>query len=109
MLAFSRILWYKVLGTRGCILYLCLQELRAGDRRGQHCKDSERACAAARQLCLRGGGGIFGNAEVCHALAAVPAGTGIQSSGLEAVPADHGQLAAEHLREMAAAGLRCAA
>ena len=39
----------------------------------------------------------------------VPAGTGIQSSGLEAVPADHGQLAAERLREMAAAGLRCAA
>ena len=39
----------------------------------------------------------------------VPAGTGIQPSGLEAVPADDGQLAAEHLREMAAAGLRCAA
>ena len=39
----------------------------------------------------------------------VPAGTGIQSSGLEAVPADHGQLAAERLGEMAAAGLRCAA
>ena len=39
----------------------------------------------------------------------VPVGTGIQSSGLEAVPADDGQLAAEHLREMAAAGLRCAA
>ena len=35
----------------------------------------------------------------------VPAGTGIQSSGLEAVPADHGQLAAEGLREVAAAGL----
>ena len=35
----------------------------------------------------------------------VPAGTGIQPSGLEAVPADHGQLAAEHLGEMAAAGL----
>ena len=39
----------------------------------------------------------------------VPAGTGIQSSGLEAVPADHGQLAAEGFGEMAAAGLRCAA
>ena len=39
----------------------------------------------------------------------VPAGTGIQPSGLEAVPADHGQLAAERLGEMAAAGLRCAA
>ena len=39
----------------------------------------------------------------------VPAGTGIQSSGLEAVPADDGQLAAERLGEMAAAGLRCAA
>ena len=39
----------------------------------------------------------------------VPAGTGIQSSGLEAVPADYGQLAAERLGEMAAAGLRCAA
>ena len=35
----------------------------------------------------------------------VPVGTGIQPSGLEAVPADHGQLAAEHLGEMAAAGL----
>ena len=39
----------------------------------------------------------------------VPAGTGIQSAGLEAVPADHGQLAAEGFGEMAAAGLRCAA
>ena len=39
----------------------------------------------------------------------VPAGTGIQSAGLEAVPADHGQLAAERLGEMAATGLRCAA
>ena len=39
----------------------------------------------------------------------VPAGTGIQSSGLEAVPADYGQLAAEGFGEMAAAGLRCAA
>ena len=39
----------------------------------------------------------------------VPAGTGIQSSGLEAVPADDGQLAAEGFGEMAAAGLRCAA
>ena len=38
----------------------------------------------------------------------VPAGTGIQSSGLEAVPADYGQLAAEGFGEMAAAGLRCA-
>ena len=36
-------------------------------------------------------------------------GTGIQSSGLEAVPADDGQLAVEGLREVAAAGLRCAA
>lgn len=36
----------------------------------------------------------------------VPAGTGIQSSGLEAVPADYG---AEGFGEMAAAGLRCAA
>ena len=35
----------------------------------------------------------------------VPAGTGIQSLGLEAVPADHGQLAVERLGEMAAAGL----
>ena len=35
----------------------------------------------------------------------VPAGTGIQPSGLEAVPADHGQLAAEGLREVAAVGL----
>ena len=35
----------------------------------------------------------------------VPAGTGIQPSGLEAVPADHGQLAVEGLREVAAAGL----
>ena len=39
----------------------------------------------------------------------VPAGTGIQPSGLEAVPADHGQLAAEGFGEMAAAHLRCAA
>ena len=39
----------------------------------------------------------------------VPAGTGIQPSGLEAVPADHGQLAAEGFGEMTAAGLRCAA
>ena len=39
----------------------------------------------------------------------VPAGTGIQSSGLEAVPADYGQLAAEGFGEMAAAGLRYAA
>ena len=39
----------------------------------------------------------------------VPAGTGIQSLGLEAVPADHGQLAAEGFGEMVAAGLRCAA
>ena len=39
----------------------------------------------------------------------VPAGTGIQPSGLEAVPADHGQLAAEGFGEMAAADLRCAA
>ena len=39
----------------------------------------------------------------------VPAGTGIQSSGLEAVPADHGQLAAEGFGETAAAGLRCTA
>ena len=39
----------------------------------------------------------------------VPAGTGIQSSGLEAVPADYGQLAAEGFGEMAAAGstMRC--
>ena len=35
----------------------------------------------------------------------VPAGTGIQSPGLEAVPADYGQLAAEGLREVAAVGL----
>ena len=35
----------------------------------------------------------------------VPAGTGIQSSGLEAVPADDGQLAVEGLREVAAVGL----
>ena len=35
----------------------------------------------------------------------VPAGTGIQPSGLEAVPADHGQLAVGGLREVAAAGL----
>ena len=39
----------------------------------------------------------------------VPVGTGIQPSGLEAVPADHGQLAAEHFGEVAAAGLRYAA
>ena len=39
----------------------------------------------------------------------VPVGTGIQSPGLEAVPADYGQLAAEGFGEMAAAGLRCAA
>ena len=39
----------------------------------------------------------------------VPAGTGIQPSGAEAVPADDGQLAAEGFGEMAAAGLRCAA
>ena len=39
----------------------------------------------------------------------VPAGTGIQPSGLEAVPADRGQLAAEGFGEMVAAGLRCAA
>ena len=39
----------------------------------------------------------------------VPAGTGIQPSGLEAVPADDGQLAVESLREVAAVGLRCAA
>ena len=35
----------------------------------------------------------------------VPAGTGIQPSGLEAVPADDGQLAVEGLREAAAVGL----
>ena len=35
----------------------------------------------------------------------VPAGTGIQSLGLEAVPADDGQLAVECLRDVAAAGL----
>ena len=35
----------------------------------------------------------------------VPAGTGIQPSGLEAVPADDGQLAVEGLREVAAVGL----
>ena len=39
----------------------------------------------------------------------VPAGTGIQPSGLEAVPADDGQLAVEGLREVAAVGLRCVA
>ena len=39
----------------------------------------------------------------------VPAGTGIQPSGAEAVPADDGQLAVEGFGEMAAAGLRCAA
>ena len=39
----------------------------------------------------------------------VPAGTGIQSSGLEAVPADYGQLAAEGFGEVDAAGLRCVA
>ena len=39
----------------------------------------------------------------------VPAGTGIQPLGLEAVPADDGQLAAEGFGEMAAADLRCAA
>ena len=39
----------------------------------------------------------------------VPVGTGIQPSGLEAVPADDGQLAAEGFGEMAAAGLRYAA
>ena len=39
----------------------------------------------------------------------VPAGTGIQSSRLEAVPADDGQLAAEGFGEVDAAGLRCAA
>ena len=39
----------------------------------------------------------------------VPAGTGIQSAGLEAVPADDGQLAAEGFGEMDAVGLRCAA
>ena len=39
----------------------------------------------------------------------VPAGTGIQSLGLEAVPADYGQLAAEGFGEMVAAGLRCVA
>ena len=39
----------------------------------------------------------------------VPAGTGIQSSGLDIIPADDGQLAVEGLREVAAAGLRCAA
>ena len=35
----------------------------------------------------------------------VPAGTGIQPSGLEAVPADDGQLAVEGFGEMAAVGL----
>ena len=35
----------------------------------------------------------------------VPVGTGIQPSGLEAVPADDGQLAVEGLREAAAVGL----
>ena len=39
----------------------------------------------------------------------VPAGTGIQSLGLEAVPVDDGQLAAEGFGEMSAAGLRCVA
>ena len=64
---------------------------------------------AAKAPALLSGSGLSGNAEVCHVLPAVPAGTGIQSSGLEAVPADDGQLAAERLGEMAAAGLRCAA
>ena len=91
------------------ILHLRLQELRAGDWRGRHCKGSEKACAAARQLCLRGGSGLSGSAEVYHVLPALPPGAGIQPSGLEAVPADDGQLAAERLGEMAAAGLRCAA
>ena len=35
----------------------------------------------------------------------VPAGTGIQSSGLDIIPADDGQLAVEGLREVAAVGL----
>ena len=35
----------------------------------------------------------------------VPVGTGIQASGLEVVPADHGQPAVEGLREVAAVGL----
>ena len=35
----------------------------------------------------------------------VPVGTGIQPSGLEVVPADHGQPAVEGLREVAAVGL----
>ena len=39
----------------------------------------------------------------------VPVGTGIQSSGLDIIPADDGQLAVEGLREVAAVGLRCAA
>ena len=64
---------------------------------------------AAKEPALLPGSGLSGSAEVCHVLPAVPAGTGIQSSGLEAVPADYGQLAAEGFGEMAAAGLRCAA
>ena len=35
----------------------------------------------------------------------VPVGTGIQSSGLDIIPADDGQLAVEGLREVAAVGL----
>ena len=60
-------------GTEGAI-HLRLQELRAGDRRGQHCKGSERTRAAARQLCLCGGGGVSGSTEIRHVLAAVPSG-----------------------------------
>ena len=64
---------------------------------------------AAKEPALLPGSGVSGSTEICHVLAAVPAGAGIQPSGTKAVPAGHGQLAAEHLGEMAAAGLRYAA
>lgn len=41
-----------VLDSRGCLLYLRLQEVRAGQRRGQHPENTEGACAAARAAML---------------------------------------------------------
>lgn len=79
------------------LLYLRLQEVRAGQRRGQHPENTEGACAAARQLCFRGGGSAYCGTEVCDVFPAVPAGAGVSPPGIEALPADHVQLAAECL------------
>lgn len=49
------------------------------------------------QLCFRGGGSAYCGTEVCDVFPAVPAGAGVSPPGIEALPADHVQLAAECL------------